>query len=142
MMGAAAESDMCAKKAASAPKKPAAKPNGKSAAKAASPDKASQNGVASSPAPVKAPAKAPAAKSAPKAVTKTLSAKTVPMASVSSAKANATRGFSDHDIGEVAGEVWSFLSSGEPQTLASIKKAVKAPADLVTAAMAARLRRR
>jgi len=102
---------MCAKKATSAPaKKPAAKTSGKSA----------ENGQASPPA-------------AAKAVTKSLSAKTMPVKVA--AKVALERSLSCHDIGEVAGEVWQLLSEGGPQTLASVKKSVKVPADVVAAAI-------
>lgn len=107
---------MCAKKATSAPaKKPAAKTSGKPAAKA------SENGQAS------------AAPAAAKSITKPLSAKTVPVKTVYIVAAE--RSLSCHDIGEVAGEVWQLLSEGGPQTLASVKKSVKAPADVVAAAI-------
>jgi hypothetical protein len=39
------------------------------------------------------------------------------------------------EIGHVAGEVWGVLSRGEPVTLAALKKEVKAPGDLVVAAI-------
>jgi hypothetical protein len=103
---------MCAKKATSAPaKKPSTKPNSKT----------SENGQS-------APSPAPA-----KSVTKTLGPKTVP--AKSAAKTATEKSLSSHDIGEVAGEVWQLLSAGEPQTLASVKKSVKAPADVVAAAI-------
>jgi hypothetical protein len=38
-------------------------------------------------------------------------------------------------IGHAAGDVWGFLSGGEPRTIAEVKKAVKAPADVVVAAI-------
>jgi hypothetical protein len=38
-------------------------------------------------------------------------------------------------IGHAAGDVWGFLSSGEPRTIVEIKKAVKAPGDVVVAAI-------
>jgi hypothetical protein len=38
-------------------------------------------------------------------------------------------------IGHAAGEVWGFLSGGEPRTIADIKKSVKSPADVVVAAI-------
>jgi hypothetical protein len=103
---------MCAKKATSAPaKKPAAKPNGKT----------TENGQAAS---------APAAT---KSVTKTITAKTVPVKAV--AKVASERSLSNHDIGAVAGEIWQLLSGGEAQSLAAVKKSVKAPADVVAAAI-------
>ena len=104
--------DMCAKKATSAPaKKPAAKASSKPA----------ENGQAAA-----APASA-------KPVTKSLSAKTVPVKAV--AKVTTDRSLSNHDIGAVAGEIWQLLSAGETQTLAAVKKSVKAPADVVAAAI-------
>jgi hypothetical protein len=109
---------MCAKKATSAPaKKSAAKASGKPVAKP------SENGQPATPSP------APAAKS----VTKQLSAKTVPLKA--RAKVTAERSLSSHDIGVVAGEVWQLLSDSGPQTLASVKKTVKAPAEVVAAAI-------
>jgi hypothetical protein len=38
-------------------------------------------------------------------------------------------------IGHAAGGVWGILSSGEPQTIAELKKSVDAPADVVVAAI-------
>jgi hypothetical protein len=103
---------MCAKKATSASaKKPAAKTSGKSV----------ENGQAAA-----APASA-------KPVSKSMTAKTVPVKSV--AKVTTERLLSNHDIGEVAGEIWQLLTAGEAQTLAVVKKSVKAPADVVAAAI-------
>lgn len=102
---------MCAKKAVSASAK-------KTSATTSS--HSIENGQTSSPATAKA-------------VTKSLSEKTVPVKSA--AKVAAVRTLSSHDIGEVAGEVWQLLSGGEAQTLASVKKSVKAPADVVAAAV-------
>lgn len=39
------------------------------------------------------------------------------------------------EIGHVAGDVWGVLSRKGPSTLVTIKKEVKAPADVVTAAI-------
>jgi hypothetical protein len=39
------------------------------------------------------------------------------------------------EIGHVAGEVWGVLSRGEPLTVVALKKEVKAPGDLVLAAI-------
>jgi hypothetical protein len=38
-------------------------------------------------------------------------------------------------IGHAAGDVWGSLSGGEPRTIAEIKKTVKAPGDVVVAAL-------
>lgn len=38
-------------------------------------------------------------------------------------------------IGHAAGDVWGYLSGGQPRTIAEIKKSVNAPADVVVAAI-------
>ena len=43
-------------------------------------------------------------------------------------------GWSDEIIGDAAGQIWHALTSG-PQTVASLKKSVDAPGDLVPAAI-------
>ena len=45
------------------------------------------------------------------------------------------RTLSNKDIGEVAGEIWSLLATGDDQTLAAIKKSIDAPSDVVVAAV-------
>jgi Winged helix-turn-helix domain (DUF2582) len=45
------------------------------------------------------------------------------------------RELSTESIGNVAGDVWGFLSQNGGQTLAAIKKSVDAPADVVVAAV-------
>lgn len=50
-------------------------------------------------------------------------------------RATAATEFTGISIGHAAGEVWGFLSGGEPRTVAEIKKSVKAPADVVVAAI-------
>jgi hypothetical protein len=45
------------------------------------------------------------------------------------------RTLSEIQIGEVAGEIWGLLSSGEAQTLAALKKSVNASPDLTAAAI-------
>jgi hypothetical protein len=49
--------------------------------------------------------------------------------------AEKTAAFSDVVIGHTAGDVWGLLSDGGPKTLAEVKKSVKAPADVVVAAI-------
>lgn len=62
--------------------------------------------------------------------------KTVPLkVAVTTSLKPAERALSAHDIGLVAGEIWGFLAEKEPQTLAAIKKAVTAPADVIAAAI-------
>ena len=51
------------------------------------------------------------------------------------AKVTTERSLSSHDIGAVAGEIWQLLANDEAQTLAAVKKSVKAPADVVVAAI-------
>lgn len=43
-------------------------------------------------------------------------------------------GWSDEQIGDAAGKIWHALAAG-PQTVASLKKAIDAPGDLVPAAL-------
>ena len=45
------------------------------------------------------------------------------------------RTLSHQDIGSVAGEIWGLLTTGDGFTLAAIKKAIAAPADVVIAAV-------
>ena len=45
------------------------------------------------------------------------------------------RTLSNKDIGEVAGEIWGLLATGDGQTLAAIKKSIDAPPDVVAAAI-------
>ncbi len=99
---------MCAKKAASASAKKTPTATNR---------KISNNGKGPSPASAvsTAPTKKPSVKSPP------------PSAS--------QRTLSHQHIGEVAGELWQLLSTSDSQTLAAIKKAVDAPADVVVAAL-------
>ena len=57
--------------------------------------------------------------------------------SPSATKATTTgpRDISHIEIGHIAGDVWSLLEKDGAQTLATIKKSVDAPADLVMAAI-------
>ena len=43
-------------------------------------------------------------------------------------------GWSDEQIGDTAGQIWHALATG-PQTVASLKKSIDAPGDLVPAAL-------
>lgn len=45
------------------------------------------------------------------------------------------RTLSEHDIGDTAGLVWSVLADSSGATLAKLKKSIKAPAELVLAAI-------
>jgi hypothetical protein len=47
----------------------------------------------------------------------------------------ASPAFTGIAIGHAAGDVWGVLSSGGPRTVAEIKKSVKAPPDVVVAAI-------
>jgi hypothetical protein len=47
----------------------------------------------------------------------------------------ASPAFTGIAIGHAAGDVWGILSSGEPRTIAELKKSVKAPGDVVVAAI-------
>jgi hypothetical protein len=86
--------------------------------------------------PVKSSKKSPAPEgkeqaAAPAAKTKAANKK----ASVPSAPEIASANFSGIAIGHAAGDVWGLLSSGDPRTIAEIKKSVKAPGDVVVAAI-------
>jgi hypothetical protein len=108
---------MCAKKAAPSPaaKK---KPAGTSRKPSAAAVSAEINGAA------------------PPAAPTTATKKTVPVKAAATTTLKAVeRTLSTHDIGLVAGEIWGFLAEKEPQTLAAIKKAVTAPADVIAAAI-------
>jgi hypothetical protein len=108
---------MCAKKAAPSP---AAKKKPASASR--------------KPSAVAAPAETNGA--APPVAATAATKKTVPVkAAATTTLKPAERTLSTHDIGLVAGEIWGFLAEKEPQTLAAIKKAVTAPADVITAAI-------
>ena len=48
---------------------------------------------------------------------------------------SAARPLSNEQIGQVAGEVWHLLAAGGEHTVASVRKAIEAPADLVTASL-------
>jgi hypothetical protein len=65
---------------------------------------------------------------------KTVAAKGSGGKSAAAKSAAKERTLSNHDIGEVAGEIWELLSTREA-TLAAIKKAVPAPAEVVVAAI-------
>ena len=51
------------------------------------------------------------------------------------AEARTLGAFSSTEIGHVAGDVWEFLSRDGGQTVASIKKSIAAPGDVVLAAI-------
>lgn len=108
---------MCAKKAAPSPaakRKPASTSRKPSAAAASTENNGAAPPVAAS------------------AATK----KTVPVkAAVTTTLKPVGRTLSTHDIGLVAGEIWGFLAEKDPQTLAAIKRAVTAPADVIAAAI-------
>ena len=52
-----------------------------------------------------------------------------------SKKSHETVQISDIEIGHVAGDVWGTLARSGPLTVAALKKEVKAPGDLVAAAI-------
>jgi hypothetical protein len=77
------------------------------------------------------PLSKPATAAAGKAATNGKAAKST--AAVAAEKSERT--LSEIQIGEVAGEIWGLLASGEGQTLAAIKKSVNASPDLTAAAI-------
>lgn len=62
-------------------------------------------------------------------------ARTNAASATSSARGARARVLSHLDIGEVAGEIWHLLARGEAHTLASIKKSISAPGDVVVASV-------
>jgi hypothetical protein len=58
-----------------------------------------------------------------------------PPAAKAKSKAAGPRALTGIEIGHVAGDVWAVLVKEEELTLAALKKAVKAPPDLVIAAI-------
>jgi hypothetical protein len=73
--------------------------------------------------------KKPAAKTTRKPAAKKPAA---PKAAAASADDDSFTGIA---IGHAAGDVWSALSNGGPRTIADLKKSVKAPTDVVIAAV-------
>jgi hypothetical protein len=65
------------------------------------------------------------------AAKKTVSSKSAATATL----AKAERTLSNHDIGQVAGEIWALLEAKDAQTVAAIKKSISAPADVASAAI-------
>jgi hypothetical protein len=82
--------------------------------------------------PAKSDSSKPVSKPKPKSPTRKASSSTT----VKSKPVNDQPGaFTGIAIGHAAGEIWGLLSSGGPRTIADIKKSVKAPGDVVVAAI-------
>jgi hypothetical protein len=81
------------------------------------------------------PAKSNKSPSAVASKTKTPAARAVPARASTKPAGEDSPAFTGIAIGHAAGEVWGYLSGGEPRTIVEIKKSVKVPGDLVVAAI-------
>jgi hypothetical protein len=81
------------------------------------------------------PAKTNKAQSAASSKGKTSTPKMAGRSAPRKPVAVASPDFTGIAIGHAAGEVWGLLNGGKPRTIAEIKKSVKAPGDVVVAAI-------
>jgi len=82
------------------------------------------------------PAKSSKSKPTATSKNKALAAKAVsPTKPMKKPASDESPSFTGIAIGHAAGDVWGSLSGGEPRSIAEIKKSVKAPGDVVVAAL-------